>query len=113
MMNNKNKAGKSISSVTLETLSKSVKKKSTKKPVKKHAFKKVDTRIRTRSQRANDLFKLILEGPTFEITKDMFVESLFRRDFGQYVSSEINRFYREWAINNLVKDLKILVTEIK
>lgn len=113
MTNNKNKSVKPTSSSAIKTLSTPVKKKSIKKVVIKSEVKKVDARIRTRKQRASDLFKLIMDGPTFQVHKDMFVESLFRQDFGKYVACEINRFYREWAVKNLVKDLKILIAELQ
>ena len=100
MMNVHNKS-KSISQVALDTLDKPKKKKSSKKAVKKSTVKKSitkkvkskkakvkkpDPRTRTRSARADDLLKKIMDGPTFNIPKEMFTECLFRRDFGQYIS---------------------------
>lgn len=124
-MNVHNKS-KSISQVALDTLDKPKKKKSSKKSskkavkksttkkvtTKKATVKKSDPRTRTRSARADDLLKRIMDGPTFNIPKEMFTECLFRRDFGQYIACEMNRLYREWAVNNLLKDLKILIVEL-
>jgi len=127
MMNVHNKS-KSISQIALETLDEPKKKKSSKKVVKKVTakksttkkvttkkakVKKTDQSTRTRSAKADDLLKKIMDGPTFNIPKEMFTECLFRRDFGQYIACEMTRLYREWATNNLLKDLKILIIELQ
>jgi hypothetical protein len=97
-------------SVKKTTTNKSKTKKVT---AKKSKVKKPDPRTRTRSARADDLLKKIMDGPTFNIPKEMFTECLFRRDFGQYISCEMSRHYKEWAVNNLLKDLKILIVELQ
>ena len=75
--------------------------------------KKTPSRERTRKQRAEGMMKILLNGPELKVSKDMFTECLLRRDFGSYIECEINRTYKEWFVNNIFKDLKILIPEVK
>jgi hypothetical protein len=64
---------------------------------------------KTRNQKVNDLIAVLLEGPSFSNVKDMFTESCFRKDDGNYVSKELLRVHKKWVKEFIIEQLKKLV----